>query len=95
MDDFYQQVGLTDDFKSGLITHVQQIHMERKNCDSLSGIMIATLKKDKKYKLFTDRHINTVAGMECMNYSPVSNDNVPDNEIWVFEKPTSPNDTAV
>ena len=93
MADFYDKVGLTKDFKSGLITHVQQIHMESNNCNSLSGIMISTLKKSRKYKMFTDRYINTAVGMDCLDLCPVSNDKVPEDEIWIYEEPTYLNET--
>ena len=86
MWDFYQRIGLLDDFESGEITHVSQIYIDGENCERLQELIKATLKKSRKFKGWKDNRVDAVASMDWANYSPVSGGDIPKDEVWVFNE---------
>lgn len=84
MDDFYKAVGLMDNIKSGEIKDVCQFWMNHEQCLEINDLCKMNIRKDRKYKHFTDHYLEVSVGMDWLNYSPVSVPYVPINEIWVW-----------
>ena len=58
--------------------------MNRAECRELEDIVERNLRKQKKYKDWSDRWLHTAVAMDWLSYSPVSVPYVPEGEIWVW-----------
>ncbi len=85
MLDFYKKVGICDQYGDNwLIKDVKNCKMNTTQCLKLLDFMLANhnLRKNdlrKQPKAVYEFYIN----LEWTNYSPVSRDEVPEDEIWV------------
>ena len=86
MLDFYKKLGICD--KNGenwLINDIKNCKMNTAQCAKLLDFMLANhkLRKNslrKEPKAVYEFHIN----LEWANYSPVSIDEIPEDEVWVY-----------
>ena len=84
MDDFYNATGITGMLQEKSVTRVDQLWMNRFQCENLEDIIEKNLKKSRKYKWMSERALRNAVAMDWLNYAPVSVPYVPDGEIWVF-----------
>lgn len=84
MDDFYKAVGLTVLVKDKTVTDVQQVWMNKEECLGLEDIVEGNLKRQKKYKYWSEHALHTAVAMDWLRYSPVSIDYVPEGELWIW-----------
>lgn len=84
MADFFRALGLNRLFESRDVTDVSQMWMNKTACEGLEDIVFQNARKDKRYKYLTDHALKTAVAMDWLNYSPVSADYIPENELWVF-----------
>ena len=84
MADFFRVLGLNQLFESRDVTDVSQMWMNKAACEGLEDIVFQNARKDKRYKYLTDHALKTAVAMDWLNYSPVSVDYIPENELWVF-----------
>lgn len=84
MDDFYKCTGLREFVTDRTITDVSQVWMNRKACEELEDIVERNLRKQKKYKHWSDRVLRNSVAMDWLCYSPVSYDDVPRGELWIW-----------
>lgn len=76
--------GLFDMVKSREVTDVSQVWMNEAQNDLLLECMKKNLRKDRKFKMYTNKYIDNSAAMDWLNYSPVSDSEVPEFELWVY-----------
>lgn len=86
MEDFYTAVGIIDKIKSGEIIDVQQMWMNRGQDLAINEMCKKNIRKSKKFKHLTDKHLETRVAMDWLCYSPVSVPYIPVNEIWIWSK---------
>ena len=84
MGDFYQVTGLEQMVKEKTITDVNQVWMNRQQCEQLQELVIKNVKKSRKMRAMGDRYIRTSVAMDWLNYSPSSANYIPEWELWVF-----------
>lgn len=92
MDDFYRETGLLKLLESGEVVNVNQLWMNREQCEGLQDIVTKNLRKGR-FKRMSQKVLDYSVAMDWLNYSPVSIPYVPDGEIWVFQKEDT--DTAM
>lgn len=83
MEDFYMAVGLIKFFKNGSVTNVSQMSMNKYSCERILEIMKSNYLKNDKINFLVEKRAHTACAMDWMNYSPVSRDEIPENEIWI------------
>lgn len=85
MDDFYRETGLLKLLESGEVVNVNQLWMNREQCEGLQDIVTKNLRKGR-FKRTSQKVLDYSVAMDWLNYSPVSIPYVPEGEIWVFQK---------
>lgn len=85
MDDFYRETGLLKLLESGEVVNVNQLWMNREQCEGLQDIVTKNLRKGR-FKRTSQKTLDYSVAMDWLNYSPVSIPYVPEGEIWVFQK---------
>lgn len=85
MDDFYRETGLLKLLESGEVVNVNQLWMNREQCEGLQDIVTKNLRKGR-FKRTSQKALDYSVAMDWLNYSPVSIPYVPEGEIWVFQK---------
>ena len=92
MEDFYIATHALDYIKDpkNNIKSGDQILMNHKECDGLLETIVKNLTKrgDKKNPTRM-RYIRNSAGMDWVDYAPVSCDDVPSGELWLCAKEES------
>lgn len=84
LGDFYQNIGLTERIKAGEVTNVDQVWMNKDECESLQDYMRKNIPKSKKHKHLKGKALDTAIAMDWLNYSPVAIPYVPKGELWIF-----------
>lgn len=84
MDDFYKSLGIFNEIGKTII-EVGQIHMEQENCERLQEYIFESLCKNKKYRVYKEDKLKCFAAMDWLQFSPVSDKNMPKDEIWIDE----------
>ena len=84
MGDFYVVTGLEELVKDKTITNVNQIWMNRKQCEDLEEVVYRNLKKTRRFRGMGEKYIRTTIAMDWLNYSPSSADYIPERELWIF-----------
>ncbi|MPN19899.1 hypothetical protein SDC9_167274 [bioreactor metagenome] len=84
MEDFYRKLGIWNDMGK-TIFDVSQLHMEKENCEILQEYIYNTIRLKSRFKGLADRIPRSVASMDWLNFSPVSNPDMPKDEIWIDE----------
>ena len=70
MDDFYKATGIAELVKGKTITDVRQVWMNKQACEGLEDIVEGNLKRQKKYRLWSDHALHTAVAMDWLCYSP-------------------------
>ena len=86
MDDFYALTGALEYIKNPVnaITSVEQVFMNKEECDGLIELMFNNIVGNSKKKNDTHlRHIRNRIGIDWANISPVRNEKPPRGEIWL------------
>lgn len=89
MDDFYALTGALEYIKNPVnaITSVEQVFMNKGECDGLIELMFNNIVGNSKKKNDTYlRHIRNSIGLDWANISPVSNEKTPRGELWLCSK---------
>lgn len=86
MDDFYRAAGLAAYFESGEVKDVQQVWMNRGQCDDLLAALQRNARRDKRWRFLSDHHLQTSIGMDYLCYAPVSVAYVPYGLLWLWSK---------
>lgn len=96
MDDFYALTGALDYIKDATnnITSVQQIFMNKEECDALIDLMLGNItgkstsnpKRKKSADDAYQHHIRNSIALDWANLSPVSNEKTPRGELWLCSK---------
>lgn len=90
MDDFYAITGALDYIKDAShgITSVQQVFMNKDECNGLIELMFNNITGSAKGKVSTDhqQYIRNKIGIDWANISPVSNEKTPRGELWLCSK---------
>lgn len=84
MEDFYKKTCLIGLCQQGIIADVQQLWMNDKQAIELENICLANIKQDKRYKHYSSHEKEIAVMMDWLNFSPVSVEYVPENEIWIW-----------
>lgn len=85
MADFYKVTGISKLLESKEIIDVEQIHMNKENCEKLDDICKTNYKlRDKKFKHLSKTSWERAVAMDWLNYSPVCHEDMPNDEIWIF-----------
>lgn len=89
MDDFYTLTGALEYIKNPVnaITSVEQVFMNKEECDGLIELMFNNVVDNPKKKNDAYlRHIRNSIGLDWANISPVSNEKTPRGELWLCSK---------
>lgn len=99
--DIFDTWGILEKVKDKSITRYNQVEMNTKMYDKIATIFCKNVVvknrlkycSDKEVRLFLQRRNpkdrQSIVLFDWMNYSPKSNDNVPINEIWWYDKEMS------
>ena len=86
MDDFYKATGIAVLVKGKIITDVRQVWMNKLMCEGLEDIGEGNLKRQKKYRHWSEHALHTAVAMDWLCYSPAGIDYVPDGELWIWSQ---------
>ena len=90
MEDFYKKIGLFKKIQNKEITNVNQIHMNKENCEKLCDYIKSNARKNKNIpfaKTCTQKYLDNICGMDWLMYSPdTSIKDIPKNEIWITKE---------
>ncbi len=84
MGDFYVATGLEELVKDKTITNINQIWMNRTQCEGLEEGVYRNLKKTRRFRGMGEKYIRTTVAMDWLNYAPSSADYIPEWELWIF-----------
>jgi cobyrinic acid a,c-diamide synthase len=76
----YKVLGI--DF-SGLVK-IQQIQANEKTIKDMQNNIRKAVHRSSKYNFYSNKHINSLLGFEFLNWSPKTNNDIPDNEVWIY-----------
>lgn len=80
--EFYKAIGLFDTIKSGVIHNVYQMKINPKTYAAVDERMRLNWKRNKVTKRLRQDRAQSMISFDWMNYSPVQDESVPENEIW-------------
>lgn len=80
--EFYKAVGLFDMIKAGIVTDVNQMKINPKTYSEVDEKLRSNWKRNKVTKRFRQDKAESMISFDWMNYSPVQDKTVPENEIW-------------
>ena len=80
--EFYKAVGLFDMIKAGIITDVHQMKINPKTYSEIDERLRSNWKRNKVTRRLRQDKAQLMISFDWMNYSPVQDSNVPENEIW-------------
>ena len=80
--EFYKAIGLFDTIKSGAIHDVYQMKINSKTYTDIDEQLRSNWKRNKVTKRLRQDKAQSMISFDWMNYSPVQDENVPENEIW-------------
>lgn len=84
MEDFYKATGLTELVKDRTITDVRQIWMNKEVCEGLEEIVERNLRRQRKYRHWSDHTLHNAVAMDWLCYSPTSIPYIPEGELWIW-----------
>lgn len=67
------------------VKKIQQIQANETTIKLMQDNIRKATKRDKEYKYLSPTHLSMTLGLEFLNYSPKTNNEVPDNEVWVYD----------
>lgn len=71
------------DFKKLNVSYINQVRCNDYTSDTIGKNLRKGVRRH--YKLWRERLVETSVAMEMLNYAPMIDNNIPDNEIWVYE----------
>ena len=80
--EFYKAIGLFDSIKAGSITDVYQMKINPRTYTAIDEQLRLNWKRNKVTKRLRKDRAQSMISFDWMNYSPVQDENVPENEIW-------------
>lgn len=79
---FYKAVGLFDMIKAGIVTDVNQMKINPNTYKEIDERLRSNWKRNKVTKRLRQDKAQSMISFDWMNYSPVQDEIVPENEIW-------------
>lgn len=87
MGDFYEKVGVVEQYIHDFdYNDVMCYWMNADQCEELRDYIEKNAKKSKKYRRESAYRIKQMAAWDWLNYSPVADENIPRNELWIYTK---------
>ena len=80
--EFYKAIGLFDMIKAGIVTDVNQMKINPKTYSEVDEKLRSNWKRNKVTKRLRQDKAESIISFDWMNYSPVQDKTVPENEIW-------------
>lgn len=80
--EFYKAVGLFDMIKAGIVADVNQMKINPKTYSEVDEKLRSNWKRNKVTKRLRQDKAESMISFDWMNYSPVQDKTVPENEIW-------------
>ena len=80
--EFYKAVGLFDMIKAGIVTDVNQMKINPKTYSEVDERLCSNWKRNKVTKRLRQDKAQSMISFDWMNYSPMQDETVPENEIW-------------
>lgn len=80
--EFYKAVGLFDMIKAGIVTDVNQMKINPNTYKEIDERLRSNWKRNKVTKRLRQDRAQSMISFDWMNYSPVQDEIVPENEIW-------------
>ena len=80
--EFYKAIRLFDIIKAGAITDVHQMKINPKTYSEVDERLRSNWKRNKVTKRLRQDKAQSMISFDWMNFSPVQDSNVPENEIW-------------
>lgn len=80
--EFYKAVGLFDMIKAGIVTDVNQMKINPNTYKEIDERLRSNWKRNKVTKRLRQDKAESMISFDWMNYSPVQDKTVPENEIW-------------
>lgn len=81
-NDFYKAIDLYDTIKSGAIKNVYQMKINPITYKTIEEQLKANWKHNRITRHLTKSRAQSMISFDWMNFSPVQDSNVPENEIW-------------
>lgn len=81
-NDFYKVIGLYDTIKSGAIKNVYQMKINPITYTAVEERLKTNWKHNRITRHLTKSRAQSMISFDWMNFSPVQDKNVPENEIW-------------
>ena len=81
-NDFYKAINLYDTIKSGTIKNVYQMKINPITYTAVEEQLKTNWKHNKITRHLTKDKAQSMISFDWMNFSPVQDKNVPENEIW-------------
>lgn len=79
----YRCAGL--DFKNEpAVKDIRQVHANERTIELMERVLKRGIRR--QYPFMRERKVNSEVGFAMLNYAPVTNNEVPDNEIWVYDE---------
>lgn len=90
MGSFYEKVGVVEQYIHDYdYNDVMCYWMNREQCEELREHIEKNAKKSKKYRHESAYRIKQMASWDWLNYSPVADEDIPRNELWIYTKDTA------
>lgn len=87
MGSFYENVGVVEQYiKAEQYNDVGCYWMNSEQCEELRDFIEKNAKKSKKYRHESAYRIKQMASWDWLNFSPVADENIPRNELWIYTK---------
>ena len=80
--EFYKAVGLFAMIKAGIVTDVNQMKINPNTYKEIDERLRSNWKRNKVTKRLRQDRAQSMISFDWMNYSPVQDEIVPENEIW-------------
>lgn len=81
-NDFYKAINLYDTIKSGAIKNVYQMKINPITYKTIEERLKTNWKHNRTTRYLTKSRAQSMISFDWMNFSPVQDSNVPENEIW-------------
>lgn len=85
-DDFYKAVDIYPVIKAGTIHSVYQMKINPKTYREIEVQMQSNWRKRRKTRVMGEDRANSMIAFDWMNFSPVQDESIPENEVWWSEK---------
>lgn len=80
--EFYKAIRLFDIIKAGAITDVHQMKINPKTYSEVDERLRSNWKRNKVTKRLRQDKAQSMISFDWMNYSPVQDKSIPENELW-------------